>query len=118
VAVSVAELPIQIDVGLAAATITGPLFTNTVMVRVPVQPPVAPITVYVVLTVGQTITVDPLLAKPTHVYDVAPLAVSVAQLPVQTVAAEVASVTVGFGVTFTVTFVMPGHPNDEEPVTV
>jgi hypothetical protein len=73
-AVIVAVAPIQIDVGDEILVIVGVLmFTNTVFV--PAQtPPFVPVTVYTVITVGETTTVPPVIAPGIHVYDVAPVA--------------------------------------------
>ena len=58
VAVIVVELPEQIDVLVATNVIVGVGLTITEIVLVPIQPnPFVPLTVYVVLTAGVTLTV-------------------------------------------------------------
>jgi hypothetical protein len=58
--VSVAELPLQIAVGLLTDVTVGTGATLIVMVDCPVQPNVLPVTVYVVFIVGVTTTLLPL----------------------------------------------------------
>jgi hypothetical protein len=59
-ALNVDEPPEQIPVGLAAAVSVGPGVTFIVIVSVSVQFPLAPVTVYVVVMVGEAVTVPPL----------------------------------------------------------
>ena len=51
------------------------------------HPPLLPVTVYTVATVGLTITEVPVIAPGFHVYDAAPLPVRVAELPIHTAVA-------------------------------
>jgi hypothetical protein len=89
-----------------------------VRVAVPEHPPLVPVTVYVVVVVGETVTGDPLSDPGIHVYVVAPLAVMVAELPAQIVAVDVVVVTVGVGFTVIVLVAVPVHPFAAVPVTV
>ena len=92
----------------------------TVMVRVavPVQPPFDPVTVYVVVVVGETVTGEPVSDPGIHVYVVAPFAVMVAELPSQMVVVEVVVVTVGVVFTVMVRVAVPVQPFAAVPVTV
>lgn len=96
-------------------TVTAGLgFTVTVPAIVLEQPDVEPVTVYDVVTLGETIKV--LFVLPVfHAYKVAPEAVSVVDCPVHIVAEF--TVTVGFGLTLTVAIAVLEHP-DVVPVTV
>ena len=58
-ALSTADWPAQIFVGLAIAKIVGVLFTLTLTTAWLEQVPLLPITVYVVLMVGETTIGDP-----------------------------------------------------------
>jgi hypothetical protein len=97
-------LPAQ-TVGSEESVPVGPSITFTVTVVDDEQPPVVPVTVYIVVAVGYAITVAPVvierLSAGLHVYDVAPLAVNVT-LPPEQNAAGVGTVTVGEGLTVTV----------------
>lgn len=116
-AVKVAEAPAQIVGELTAMTGFEP--TVTVAVAVPVQLPVVPVTVYVVVVGGVAVTVAPVVAERLvagdHVYDAAPLAFSVAASPGQMVG-ELTIIT-GSGLTVTVAVAVEEQPNDV-PVTV
>lgn len=57
-AVSTVLCPVQIDAGLAFIETVGVVLTLTEIVCVAVQVPLAPVTVYVVATPGETETVD------------------------------------------------------------
>lgn len=70
--------------------------TTKVIVCVLVQVPLSPSTVYVVVVVGETTAVVPVTVPGFHVYDVAPFAVNVAELPTHIVFDE--AVRVIFGV--------------------
>jgi hypothetical protein len=98
-ALNVVESPKQIAVLVAAAITVGPENTVNVTVFVLVQPPFAPVTVYVVVTVGLTTTDVPVKAPGIHVYVVAPLPVKVAELPAQTAVGFATALTVGIGLT-------------------
>lgn len=54
-----------------------------------------PVTVYVVVVVGETVTGEPDSDPGIHAYVAAPVAVSVVELPVQIEALEAVAVTVG-----------------------
>lgn len=66
VAVNVVELPEQIVVVADDAVTVGDAFTVIVRVAVPEHPAVVPVTVYVVVTVGETVTGDPLNGPGNH----------------------------------------------------
>lgn len=91
---------------------TGFGFTVTTDVAVPVQPPVVPVTVYVVVEDGFAVTVLPVVAESPvagdQLYEVAPVAVSVAEAPLQIVAEFTA--TTGFAPTVTVAVAVPEQP--------
>lgn len=86
---------------LAEAVTVGVAFTVMSRVAVPVQPEVVPVTVYVVVVAGETVTDVPLREPGIQVYVVAPEAVSVVELPEQMVVLLAETVTVGEGVTVT-----------------
>jgi hypothetical protein len=71
----------------------------------------------VVFTVGDTTILLPVNAPGFHVYVVAPLAVSVALLPIQMLGEVAEAVTVGFGVTLRLTVLVVGQPKPLIPVT-
>jgi hypothetical protein len=98
-AVKVDELPRQIDAGDPAAVIVGLAFTISEMVFVLVQEPFAPVTVYVVVTVGDTTTEVPVNEPGLHEYVVAPEPVKVADDPTQMAVGVLDAVTVGFELT-------------------
>ncbi len=70
-----------------------------VNVLVPAQPDVDPCTVYVVVMVGLTVIGLPVTFPGFHVYDVAPLAVSTAEAPLQMAVGLADAKTVGLGTT-------------------
>lgn len=78
-------MPTQNDAGLAVELITGKEITFTTVVVCEVQPaPFAPVSVYVVFVVGDTLIDVPLRLPGCQVYVLPPLAVSVIELPKQT----------------------------------
>jgi hypothetical protein len=104
-AVSVADCPIQTAGGGVTVT-TGIGFTVTVTCAVAVHPNASPVTVYVIVAVGLEVTEEPVVelreVAGLHVYVFAPLAVSVAECPVQ-IGDGLLTVTTGIGFTVTVT---------------
>jgi hypothetical protein len=92
-------LPEHIVVGLPLAVTVGFGFTIKLIVRVLVQIPLAPVIVYVVVTVGLTATLAPVSAPGFQVYEVAPFAVKVAELPTHIAVGFDTTVNVGVGVT-------------------
>jgi hypothetical protein len=90
----------------------GKLFTVTVTVFVFAQPFAAvPVTVYVVVTVGVSATVEPVTLPGFQVYVLAPLAVNVALVPEQTVAVVAGeTVNVGGEITLMAIVRLLGHP--------
>lgn len=88
---------------LALATNVGVLPTVTEIVSVSIQVPLAPVTVYVVGTAGETTTALPVREPGIHVYVVAPVAVKVALFPLQTVVAVLLTLTVGVVLTVRLT---------------
>jgi hypothetical protein len=111
--VSEDELPEQIVDGLAVAETVGVGLTVTVTRPVLEQPVDVPVTVYVVVVTGETVTVVPLNEPGIHEYVVAPLPVNEDELPEQIVDGLAVAVTVGVGFTVTVT-----RPVLEQPVEV
>ena len=109
----------QIAAGVFTVT-TGRGLTVTVTCVVAVHPFKVPVTVYVVVEVGDAVTVEPVvLLSPVagdQEYVVAPLAVSIADCPTQ-IAGGVGTVTTGSGLTVTVTCAVAVHPF-KVPVTV
>ena len=116
-AVSVVELPIQMLGHDADAVTVGAGFTVMVTCAVDEQPLVVPVTVYVVVAEGFTVTELPFSAPGFQTYDVAPEAFSVVGSPGQMVVLVAVAVTVGEGFTVTVTCAVEEHP-EEVPVTV
>lgn len=117
-AVSVAGEPLQIAV--FGETVRVMVLTVTVPWAVAVHPFASvPVTVYVMVEVGLAVTEEPVVAlnpvAGVHVYELAPLAVSVVDCPLQIVA-EVTDTT-GSGFIVTVTCADAVHPF-EVPVTV
>jgi hypothetical protein len=98
-AVSVELLPAHITEGLAVTVSVGPLFTVTETTALLVQVPEEPITVYVVVIVGETVTLVPTRLPGFHVYVVAPAPVRVNELPAQIDVVELEALTVGIGTT-------------------
>ena len=118
-AVSVADCPVQIVAG--ATEITGSALTVTVTCVEAVHPLTSvPVTVYVVVVVGFAVTDEPVVALSAvagvHEYVEAPLAVSVADCPLQIVAGE--TLITGSGLTVTVTCTDAVQPLTSVPVTV
>lgn len=89
----------------------------TTTVPVPEQPPEVPVTEYVVVVVGETLTVVPLKPPGFHVYVVAPLPVNVVDDPEQTVGGAAVAETMIEEFTVTVTMAVPVHA-PEVPVIV
>ena len=89
------------QLGADVTEIVGAAFTVIVMVSVSTHPlPLVPVTVYVVVVVGEIGT--PSLAPLSHVYEVAPDPVKVTESPSQMVVAVALAVTVGKEFTVTV----------------
>jgi hypothetical protein len=100
----------QITVGLAVAVTVGNGLTVTVTVAVFVQPAtLVPVTVYVVVVTGETMTDEPGKFPGFHTYVEAPLALSVEVCPAQMLVGVAVAMIVGFGFTVitTVEFVLP-----------
>ena len=111
--------PAQIVALVVVVLIVGKVFTVTVTCAVLEQPPGAvPVTVYVVVVVGETVTVVPLRLPGFHTYVDAPLPVSVVLDPLQIVEVLAEAVTVGRPVTVTVTLLVFVQPFEPTPVTV
>jgi hypothetical protein len=72
----------------------------------------------VVFTVGFTTTVAPVIAPGFHVYEVAPEAISVPEVPTQIDGEAGVIVMLGTGLTTSVTVALPGQPNPVTPSTV
>ena len=106
VALKVVEPPVQIVV-LPLALMDGAGFTVIVNVVVFTQLPLAPVTVYVVVTAGVTTTDAPVRLPGIQVYVLAPDAVSVVGVPPQMVVCVAEAVTTGGGFTVTVTEAVP-----------
>ncbi len=91
----------------------------TLVVAVAVQPVanIVPVTVYVVLTVGAIVILDPETAPGIHTYTSAPEAVNVTESPEQifTIGEET---TLGVGFTVIFAIAVSVHPNPFVPVTV
>jgi hypothetical protein len=103
VAARVVEAPAQIVTSVPAFTV-GNGFTVRVLLTVPEQPLAVPVIVYVVVVIGDAITVAPVVAlRPVeglHAYVPAPEAVSEVEEPVHI---AVGPLTVIVGIGFTVT---------------
>lgn len=106
--VSVVLLPAQM-VGLPAEAVTvGVGFTVIIRVPVEVHPLAAvPVTVYVVVMAGETVTGEPLNDPGIHVYVEAPAPVSVVLAPLHIVVDDAVAVTVGEASTVIVCVVVP-----------
>jgi hypothetical protein len=103
----VAEEPTQMLAGEVAALITGALFTETVTTAVLPQPfALDPVTVYVVFTLGVTITFEPVMMPGSQTYEVAPVAVKLTCDPAHTTVGEADAVTDGTGLTVIVIVVL------------
>jgi hypothetical protein len=116
--VSVAEFPRQIAGDEDVAVTVGEGMTVTVACEVEEHVPLVPVTVYVVVEDGLTVTEVPLSAPGFHVYVVAPDAVSVVDVPSQMVIADGETVTVGVGTTVTVTCAEEVQPFAAVPTIV
>ena len=100
------------------AVTVGVVFTVTVTCAVEVQPfPAVPVTVYVIVVVGETEIGDPEILPGFQTYVDAPPPVRLVELPVQIVGEAVVAVTVGEGLTVMVRVAVPEHP-EVVPVTV
>lgn len=77
-----------------------------------------PVTVYVVVVPGETVTGVPGNDPGIQLYVDAPVAVNVAELPEQIVVVDVDAVTVGRGLTVIVRVAVPVQPFAAVPVTV
>ena len=115
---SVVEFPEHIVGEPALAVTVGLVFTVISCVAMDEHPPVVPVTVYVVVAAGETVTGLPGKDPGIQLYEVAPDAVSVAELPEQMVAVEVETVTVGVGLTVISRVAVPVQPLAAVPVTV
>ena len=108
----------HIAAGLAVAVTDGNGFTVTLTVAVPEHPSdVIPVTVYVVVPVGDTVLELPLPKLCDQLYVFAPLAVSTEVAPLHIAAGLAVAVTVGNGFTVTLTVAVPVHPAVVVPVT-
>jgi len=97
----------------------GKAFTVTNAVPVAVQPFAAvPVTVYVVVVVGETVTVAPVNDPGIQAYVDAPVPVSEVLLPLQIVAFEAVAATVGDAFTVIKRVDVLVHPLAAVPVTV
>jgi hypothetical protein len=119
VAVSVVEFPLQIEALDAVAVTVGDVLTVITRVEVAEHPLASvPVTVYVLVVVGETVTDDPVRDPGIHVYVDAPEAVIVVELPEQSVVLVAVVATVGSGFTVMVRVPVPVHPLAAVPVTV
>ena len=100
------------------AVMVGFGFTVIAIVVVLEQTPFEPVTVYVVLVAGVTVTFEPINAPGFQVYVVAPLAVNVVEFPAQIDKLLAVAFTVGIGVTIKFTVLVVVHPKPLAPVTV
>jgi len=95
-AVNTDVAPLHIAAGLAVAATDGNGFTVTLTVAVPVHPAVlVPVTVYVVVPVGDTVLELPLPKLCDQLYVFAPLAVNTEVAPLHIAAGLADAVTVG-----------------------
>lgn len=100
-AVKVLEAPLQMLAFEAEMESAGKVLTCTLSVKLELQVPVAPTKLYTVVTLGHTravLPVDPEL----QVYELAPVAVKVEQLPIQMAVGDEPALRVGVGLTFNV----------------
>jgi hypothetical protein len=116
VAVKIVEEPEHTALDVGETATTGFEFTVTATVVIAVQPPDAdPVTVYVMVDVGEAITVAPVVALRAvdgdQAYVVPPEAVSETFDPLQIDAEEGVTVIVIEGVTFTIAVACPSHPD-------
>ena len=112
------ELPEQIVVVDDDAVTVGVVFTVISCVAVDEQPLVVPVTVYVVVDPGETVTDVPVNDPGIQLYVVAPDAVRVVEDPLQTVTVVAETLTVGVGVTVISCVVEAVQPFAAVPVTV
>jgi hypothetical protein len=70
------------------------------------------------VAIGETETDEPVKLPGIQVYEVAPVAVNVAEPPTQIAEADVLAATTGSGFTTTFTVAVPVHPAAVVPVTV
>lgn len=118
-AVSVALLPTQTEVLEAVVVTVGVGFTVTVNTEVLVQPFAAvPVTVYVVVVVGDTVTDAPVKLPGIQLYVEAPVALSVVELPTQMLLLAAVLDTFGAGLTVIVRVEVLVQPFAAVPVTV
>ena len=110
--------PLQIVVLVIDVAIVGVLVTLTVIVLFELHPEVVPVTVYDAVVVGVTAITVVVCEPGNHAYVVAPLAVNVAVCPAHMVVDDAVILTVGFGVTVTVTFLTALVQAPVEPVIV
>lgn len=117
---NVTAVPLQTAVAEDTALTVGVGFTLTETVCVEVQPVLSPVTVYVSLADGETVTTDvvALLALLLQVYVAAPDAVKVTEAPLQIVVVDAAMATVGVVFTLTVIVFVDVQPPPLSPVTV
>jgi hypothetical protein len=112
-------LPTQIVPTAAVAVTVGNAFTLTVTVAVFTQPlALVPVTVYVVVVVGDTVTDEPDKLPGFHTYVEAPLALNEVLPPTQIAEFVELAVTVGNGLTVTPTVAVFTQPLALVPVTV
>ena len=105
-------------VGEDVAVIVGFVLTFKFTVEVPVHPNVfVPVTEYVDVTVGVTTIVDPVKAPGFHVYVDPPVAVNVAEVPLQINVGFVVAVIVGLELTVKITVCVLVHPSVVVPIT-
>jgi len=111
--------PVQIAAGEAEAPTTGEGLSATVTVEVPLHPAAdTPVTVYIVVVPGQTLTVVPVRLPGIHVYVEAPAAVRFVHCPLQTEPGAALAETEGLGLTVTVATADAVEPVGVVPVTV
>jgi hypothetical protein len=112
-------LPTQIVPTAAVAVTDGNAFTLTVTVAVFTQPlALVPVTVYVVVVVGDTVTDEPDKLPGFHTYVDAPLALNEVLPPTQIAEFAELAVTVGNGLTVMVRVAVFTQPLALVPVTV
>lgn len=109
-------LPAQIIEALDAAVKVGLGLTTIEIVSVSIHNPLLPAMVYVVVTLGVTTKVDPIVPSGDNVYNVAPLGINVAELPEQTLGLEATIFKVGVVVTLIVKVLMFIHPAADSPI--
>ena len=115
---NVAVLPTHIAVLLKEAVTVGFAITNKFRVFVAIHPnAVVPEIVYVVVTVGDTVTGEPTINPGFQVYVAAPTPVKVALVPTQIEGDDAVAVIVGLD-TVKVKVVVFVQPNPLDPVTV